>query len=90
MNITIQTKHPNLLIHYARITLRSRGRGAECDDLLTLGHFDGEQLTYTQLSVAQYIALEDAAARLGVPYDATQPASDRALLRLHLDEEAGR
>ncbi len=70
-SITIQTKHPQLVIQQARIDLRRRGRHDLANGLLP-GHFENGVLSFSNLSEIQFVAVEDVVARLGYSYEASQ------------------
>lgn len=79
MKIEVWTTHPNLFIRKTRALLRSRGQSeAHADELLN-GHFDGELVSFTQLSDAQFCAVEDMAIQMGLQYDGSQEETQQAL-----------
>jgi len=72
VKIKVYTEQPNRLIRETCKVLRSRGYHKTEADALLDGRFNGKRVSFEELSVAQFCALEDTAVRLGLPYDGRQ------------------
>ena len=72
MKITVQTKQPNTFIRKARALLHEQGKPSVTTATLLDEHFDGERVTWTNLSASQFCAVEDTAVRLKLAYDGSQ------------------
>lgn len=72
MKMKIWTRQPNYFIRETGKVLRRRGHSKAQADALLNGQFDGELVTFDALCEAQFCALEDTAARMGLQYDGSQ------------------
>ncbi len=72
MQIKVWTKQPNHFIRATGQVLQERECSQAAIDALLNGHFDGDMVMFTDLSVAQFTALEDTAVRMGLAYDGLQ------------------
>jgi hypothetical protein len=73
MQIMIWTSKPTDLVYEACKWLQLRDQSdAQPLSLMKFGKFNGAVITFIRLSVSHLCALEDAAVRMGLRYDATQ------------------
>lgn len=80
MRIVITTNNPAQLIGQAAWWLRTCCNPLETnDDVRSLperGHIEETTITFTNLTMRQFLALEDAATRLRLDYDSNQVRID--------------
>ncbi len=72
MNIKVWTKQPNTFIRKVRAYLHERGIEPSATAALLDGQFDGEVVSWKNLSTRQFCALEDMSVRMGLEYDGRQ------------------
>jgi hypothetical protein len=72
MKITVWTEQPNYFIRKVRVQLHEQGKDQAATAVLLDGRFDGERVTWTNLTESQFCAVEDMAVYMSLPYDGSQ------------------
>ncbi len=74
MKIQVWTKQSRQFMKRASRRLIERGYGSDLASQLLQGQVDGERVRFEGLSLAQFNAVEDTAAWMGLQYDGRQDA----------------